>query len=458
MNSAWIAALILLCAGTASAAPDVTALKASLDEQSARIDQLWVLIAACLVFVMQAGFLCFEVGSVRRKTVKSVAVKNGADWIVCALAFFLLGFGLMFGHSAGGIVGTDLFMGVGLEQANEVVPFPTIFFLFQLGFAATAVTIVSGAMAGRAGLVSYLVTSFFVALIVYPLFGHAVWGGTLFAGEEGWLASLGFVDFAGSTVVHSAGAWVALAGVWIVGPRLGRFKRDGSVKPMKSYSAAFQYLGVLFLGAGWWGFNGGSTLALNESVGPIILNTMLAAAGGGLASFSHCWFAQAKRDLNAKLVGGLLGGFVAITACCHAVNPIASLLIGLVAGVVHNVGYDFLLYRMRLDDPVGVVPVHGFCGVWGTLAFALFADAEMLAHGRAVQFGVQLLGVVTCLVWAGTTGYACFKLIERVFGLRVSPEEEAAGIDLSGDVVVESRPDPVDEDLLRRLMPASGGE
>ena len=388
-----------------------------------------------------------------------MAVKNGVDWIVCLLAFSLVGFGLMFGQSAGGWIGTDLFLLIGLESATDAISFPWVFFLFQLGFASTAVTIVSGAMAGRAGLVAYLATSFLVALLIYPLFGHAAWGGVLRPGSSGWLAELGFIDFAGSTVVHSVGAWVALVGVWIIGPRLGRFKRGGGVKPMKSYSAAFQYLGVLLLAVGWWGFNGGSTLALNASVGPIIVNTMLAAATAGLVSFTHCWFAQGKRNLNTKLLGGIVGGLVAITASCHIVGPTAAVLIGLVAGIINNVGYDFLLYRLRLDDPIGVVPAHGICGIWGTLAVALFADAEMLAHGRVVQLGVQLLGVGVCIVWSCATAYACFKLIERVFGLRVSPEEEAAGIDLSGDVVIESAPaDPIDEDLLRGLMVGNAGE
>ncbi len=418
------------------------------------ISAMWVLLAAILVFMMQAGFLCVEAGSVRTRNMSTVALKNAIDWVLACLLFFAVGFGLMFGTSSGGWIGHDLFALSGLDRGGLAVDFPIIFFLFQLGFAGTAATIVSGALAGRASFVSYVLTTLVVACLVYPIFGHWVWGNLLVADNEPWLAQLGFIDFAGSTVVHSVGAWFGLVGAWLVGPRRGRYESDGEVKPLESSSIAFVALGVLLLWVGWWGFNGGSQLAFDEAVAPILLNTNLAAAAGGLSAYLFGWLGQGKRHLAVKFLGGMLGGLVAITAGCHAVTAWEAVLIGLIAGVVHDLAYDWLLHRLRVDDPVGAVAVHGFCGIWGTLAVALFGAPELLAHGRLVQLGVQALGVGVAFVWAAGCAWVTFAAIRATVGLRVSPDEEIVGIDITGELKIPL-PDPVeqlDAARLRALM------
>ncbi len=412
------------------------------------LDRLWVLVAAALVYFMQAGFLCFEVGCVRPKSVRVVTMKNGMDWVVSALAFALVGFGLMFGADVGGLVGTTFFGLRDLASGDDWV-----FFLFQLGFAVTAVTIVSGALAERASFASYLAASFFVALIVYPVFGHWAWGSAWVEGNQAWLADLGFMDFAGSTVVHSVGAWVALVGAWFVGPRLGRFRPDGEPESFAPSSIPMAALGALILTLGWWGFNGGSTLAFDGSVGSIITNTLLAGSAGSGVALLHCWFLQRKQGLDLKILGGLLSGLVAITAGCNVVEPLAAVAIGGIAGVLHNVSAEFILRRLRIDDPVGAVAVHGVAGAWGTFAVALFGDAALLAHPRGMQALVQLAGIGACFVWSGATALAVFGLVQATFGLRVAPEQELAGIDTSGELVLASCDEPpMDEDTLRELL------
>jgi len=415
-------------------------------------DQLWVLTAGALVFLMQAGFLCYESGMVRENHVTAVAMKNVVDWIVGTLAFFFIGFALMFGHSSGGIIGTDLFVIEGLDSSGGS-PLGAIFFMFQLAFAGTALTIVSGAMSERTGFISYLVGAFFMGLVIYPVFGHWAWGTAFFSDNKPWLAQLGFMDFAGSTVVHSVGAWVSLVGIWMVGPRLGRYNAKGEIQPFKSYSLALSGLGVFILWFGWWGFNGGSTLALNDQVGLIIANTNLAAAAGGLSAFLHSFFYQKKADLNEKFLGGILGGLVAITACCNVVSPVNAVMVGLLAGIVHNLGFDLIIKKLKLDDPVGAIPVHGVCGAFGTLCVALFGKAELLAHPRLEQIGVQLIGILVCFLWTTTTAFVMYNALKATVGLRVSPQEEKAGINIAGEVEETSDIDgDIDADALRALM------
>ena len=415
------------------------------------IDRMWVLTSAALVFLMQAGFKCFEVGIVRTKNATATGMKNIIDWLCACIAFFCLGFGFMFGTSANGIVGTDLFALVDLEKTGSL---QSIFFLFQLAFAGTALTIVSGAMSERTGFVFYLCGSVVIGLIIYPIFGHWVWGNLLLTDNKPWLAELGFIDFAGSTVVHSLGAWVALVGVWFVGPRLGRYGADGKLRQFESHSYAYSILGVILLWFGWWGFNGGSQLALDDAVGPIIVNTNLAAAAAGLSAFFHCYFFQNREGLNDKLLGGILGGLVAITAGCSLVSYSSAIVIGLIAGVVHNYSYVLLLKTLKIDDPVGAIPVHGFCGAFGTFAVALFGKQELLPHPRFTQMGVQLVGIVVCFVWAVTTAYIMYKILKHTVGLRVSPSEEQAGINLAGGEAEEHSSDdksPSEEDI-RKIM------
>ncbi|MGB3617362.1 MAG: ammonium transporter [Catalinimonas sp.] len=422
---------------------------------SPSLDMLWVLIAAAMVFLMQAGFLCLEVGLVRRHHTPAVAMKNLVDWTVGSVIFFGVGFALMFGESASGLFGTNLFAPSdwNVEGGSPLGP---VFFMFQLAFVGTALTIVSGSMSERTGFLPYITASVLISLVIYPLFGHWAWGNLYFSDNAAWLADLGFIDFAGSTVVHSVGAWVSLAGLKLLGPRLGRYTQTGRPRDFKANSLPLAALGVFILWFGWWGFNGGSTLALNVDVGTIILNTNLAGAGAALAAYFHCLRFQNRENLYEKMLGGALGGLVAITASPHIQTPLTSVLIGLAAGVVHNLSYDLLTKRWKIDDAVGAIPVHGFCGAFGTLAVAVFAPADTLSHGRLVQFLVQLLGVLVCLVWAGGIGYVAFFVLKRTVGLRVSPDEERDGITLYHKEVVEEAEEEEDTDELVRLMEEIG--
>lgn len=392
-------------------------------EAFSNANTLWILISAALVFFMQAGFKVLETGLVKEEHRAGIGVKNLMDWVAGSLAFFLIGFGLMFGTSAGGVIGTDLFFGNDFGEG-----FTYVFFIFQLAFAGTALTIVSGAMSGRTALAPYFVASIFTALIVYPVFGHWAWGNLLNTANEPWLASLGFMDFAGSTVVHSVGAWVGLVGIWLVGPRLGRFTATGKLIPVKASDYAYSILGLMILWLGWWGFNGGSTLAFDASVPVIILNTNLAAAAACLSAYMHAKFVQKNEDLIEKLIGGALTGLVAITACCNVVTPINSVLIGLLAGVIHNLAYVLISTKWKLDDPVGAIPVHGFGGVFGTLCVALFGKQELLIHDRWTQLAIQGLGIVVCLVFTMGISYVIFYLVKFSIGLRLSPGEEIKGV------------------------------
>jgi ammonium transporter, Amt family len=395
------------------------------------LDHLWVLSAAILVFFMQAGFFALEVGFVRRHNVESVAFKNVVDYLVSALGFYLLGFGLMFGHNLGGLIGTDLFAwnGAPVTGGSQL---GMVFLLFQLAFASTAVTIVSGATAERIRFTTYLVGAAVTGVIIYPVFGHWAWGNMFFADNKTWLTELGFVDFAGSTVVHSVGGWVALVAAMLLGPRRGRYDAHGRVQAMPGYSQVWAVLGVFILWFGWWGFNGGSTLALNADVGPIVLNTNLAGAAGGLIAFLHARQAQGGEAMKDKMLGGILGGLVAITANCHMVSPISAIAIGGLAGILHNVVYDRMLHRWRIDDPVGAIPVHLACGVFGTLCVALFGNVGLFphGHGRFAQFGVQLVGVLACAAWAGGSAWVLYRVLARTIGLRVDERAEAVGVDL----------------------------
>ncbi|MCV9387171.1 ammonium transporter [Reichenbachiella ulvae] len=400
------------------------------------IDHVWVLLSAALVFFMQAGFKAFEVGMVRHEHGNAVAIKNIIDWIIGSLIFLFLGFGVMFGKSSYGIIGTDLFFGMGIQDNPDGSPLGSIFFLFQIAFATTALTIVSGAMSERTGFIPYMTASALVALLIYPVFGHWAWGNLFYADNPAWLADLGFIDFAGSTVVHSIGAWVALVGIWKIGPRLGRFDENGNPVAFKASSYAYSVMGLLILWLGWWGFNGGSQLALDGAVGEIILNTNIAGAAAGLVAFFHCYWFQKREDLYPKFLGGIIGGLVAITACCSMVSHLGALAVGLTAGLIHNYAYDLILYKCKLDDPVGAIPVHGFCGVWGTLCVALFGQLSP-ETSRLTQFGIQLLGCGVAFGFTTIVSYVMFSVLEKTVGLRVSPEEEKTGIIIGGEVAAE---------------------
>jgi ammonium transporter, Amt family len=430
--------LALPALALAAAPGDTTAatlgdLKRAQAEAGVRADQGWVLVAACLVFFMQVGFLALEVGFVRRKAIVITAMKNVVDWMVCVLTFFFFGWGMMFGPTLDGLVGGDGWLlahqgghGIGVG----------IHFLFNLAFAGTAATIVSGAMAERTGFLPYVISSAVVTAIIYPVVGHWIWGNSFYGDNSTLLTQWGFRDFAGSTVVHSVGGWVSLVGVIIIGPRMGRF--DGAGKPVElgNYSLAWAGMGVLILWFGWWGFNGGSTLALDgDRVAMIIANTNVAGAAGGFVAMLHGKYAQGGRDLTAKFMGGLLAGLVSVTANCDIVSPWGALMIGAVAGVLHNVALETLL-RFRIDDPVGAIPVHLVCGVWGTLAVGVFGNAAAFgSNSRLEQIGVQCLGIGIVGAYTVFVSLVAFLLLKRYIGLRVAPHEELAGFEIGGVVV-----------------------
>jgi len=387
------------------------------------IDTVWVLMTAFLVFFMQAGFALVEAGFTRSKNTINIMMKNFIDFVMGTLAFWAVGYGLMFGEGTP-FIGLSHFFLSGVEGDVGTVPVMA-FWLFQLVFAATAATIVSGAMAERTKFVAYLLYSIVISGLIYPIFGHWVWGG-------GWLAELGFKDFAGSTVVHSVGGWAALVGAWLLGPRLDKYGPNGQVNLIPGHSAALGTLGVFILWLGWFGFNPGSQLAAigssADAIALIAANTNIAAAAGAFSAMMIHWLRNGKPDLGSTL-NGALGGLVAITAGCAFVSPLSSLIIGLVAGPL-IVFSTPVLDRLKIDDAVGAVPVHLVNGVWGTLAVGLFAvDGGLFSGGGFSQLVSQLIGVVACAAWTFATTFILFATIRATVGLRVNAEEEEAGLD-----------------------------
>lgn len=379
---------------------------------------VWTLVAAFLVFLMQAGFAMVEIGFTRAKNACNILMKNMMDFSVGAIAFWAVGFGLMFGAS-NGYFGTTDFLFSGATGDDAAWNFA--FWMFQVVFAATAATIISGAVAERTKFSAYLVYSVFVSALIYPVFGSWAWGGLYHGG--GWLEKLGFIDFAGSTVVHSMGGWLALAGAIVVGPRLGKYDKAGRVKPIPGHNIPLAGLGVFLLWFGWYGFNPGSTTTGDTSIAIIAVTTTLAAAAAAITAMLTTWFKYGKADVGMTL-NGALAGLVAITAGCANVTALSSVIIGAIAGVV--VVFSVLFFdKIRVDDPVGAVSVHGVCGAWGTLAAGLFDTAGFSMK----TVGVQLIGIGACFVWAFVAGLILFKLIDLVIGMRVSKEEEMAGLD-----------------------------
>ena len=390
------------------------------------LDTLWVLWAAALVFVMQAGFLCLEAGTTRSKNAINVAMKNIADFAIAVSIFWLAGFGLMFGLSESGWVGTSLFG----WQLNAASSWVVTLFIFQAMFCATAATIVAGAVAERMPFAAYLWTALWIALLIYPIFGHWAWGGLL-EGDSGWLASLGFVDFAGATVVHSVGGWVALAAVLAIGPRKGRFNQHQPPTAFPAGNLPLAMLGALLMILGWFGFNGGSTLAINHQVPGVLANTVLGAVGGILSAMLMGWRTRGHADVMYA-INGAIAGLVAVTAGAHAVSMSAALSLGAVSGILMVLTSEWLLSR-RIDDAVGAIPAHLVPGIWGTLALPWLADAEAMGTGLGTlaQAGVQLLGVTVCGLWSFGIAWLLFRVSGRFFPLRVSDEAEQMGLNLA---------------------------
>lgn len=445
----------LVWAADTSPLSELAKIKAQLAAQTITTNIVWVVVAAALVFTMQAGFLVFEIGAVRMKNTMVTSMKNVGDWMVVSVAFFIVGFGLMFGETASGFVGTTLFVGEGIMTAKGGAGGATdlgwAFVVFQLAFCGTAATIVSGAMAERTGFKAYLIFAFIMGAVIYPVFGHWVWGGLYYGGgKDGWLFAMGYRDFAGSSVVHTVGAWASLVGIKIVGPRLGRYGADGKLNKMECHSMAWSAFGALLLWFGWWGFNGGSTLIAGKSVAPIIFNTNIAASVAGIVGFVHASLFQRRENLEEKLLGSVLGGLVAITACCDVVTPLGAVAVGFLAGVIHNIGFELIIKKLRIDDVVGAIPVHGFCGVLGVLSVGIFGQQSAIPLPRATQIGVQALGAVVCFVWTVGVSWVSFRVLKATVGIRVDPMREIQGLTLS-PVEAEEEEDELVDDVARMM-------
>ena len=395
----------------------------------------WLLIAGMLVMVTHGGVACLEAGFTRSKNVVNILMKNLVGQALASLVFWAVGFALMFGES-NGVFGFSHFA---IGAFGGAAPFSFVF--FQMMLCAVATTIVSGAMAERTRFATYAVTSVGVAILIYPVFGSWAWGasfagrGLLEAPVGGLLQQLGlpaFVDLAGSTVVHSVGGWVALAGTMALGPRIGKFSATGGVQPLLGHNMAIATLGMLLLWFGWFGFSLGSAAMVTGQSGAswaglamVLVNTHLAACAALLMAMLLATLTVGKCDIGLAL-NGALGGLVAISAACSSTTPAAAVVIGAVAGVVVVAGVRFL-DRVQVDDPVGAVSVHGFCGVWGTLAVAVFYPTGF----SLPRLGVQLLGAGIAFVWAFGCGFLLFSAVQRVLGLRVSEQDELDGLDLS---------------------------
>ena len=411
------AALALLLAGTSIASADeaVTA-----EGVLGDVDTLWTCLAAFFVFFMQAGFCMVESGFTRAKNAINIIMKNSMDLAFGSIAFWMVGFGLMFGTTQGFIGTSGFFYG-----GDDTTSFEWAFLLFQTVFCATAATIVSGAMAERTKFTAYIAYTLAITIVVYPIFGSWCWNGLVSETGAGWLEGKGFLDFAGSTVVHSIGGWAALAGAIVIGPRLGKFSKDGRVNAIPGHNIPMAALGVFILWLGWFGFNPGSTTAVGGgSFAKICITTNLAAAGGAVSAMVVSWFMFKKPDASFTL-NGALAGLVAITAGCDIMSPAMALLTGALGGVL--VVFSVLAFdRMKIDDPVGAISVHGVCGAWGTLAIGLFSSQASLA-----QFGTQALGVAAGFAWAFPVSLGIFLAIKHTIGLRVTEEEELAGLDIT---------------------------
>ncbi|NJN72639.1 MAG: ammonium transporter [Limnothrix sp. RL_2_0] len=390
------------------------------------IDIQWLLLCSGLVFLMQPGFMCLESGLTRSKNNINVALKNLIDFGLSVTLFWLLGFGLMFGPSVAGLFGWGDF----LINADQT-PLLAALFLFQVMFCSTSSTIVSGAVAERLRFEGYVLIVIMSSGLIYPLFGHWVWNGTFDGGHQGWLESLGYVDFAGSSVVHGVGAGISLAAVIVLGARQGRFDAEGRSHKIQGSNIPLSMLGLLLLWLGWLGFNAGSTLLLDDQVPLIMVHTIFGGVGGMLMSCLLSWRRYRLPEVES-LMNGTLAGLVGITAGCHALTTSQSFLVGAIAAIVNMATADYLEQR-QIDDAVGAIPVHGGAGLWGVVAVAIFGDPVILGTGlnRLSQLMVQLLGGGVCILWSFGFVLLVLKAVNRVVPLRVSAEEEMLGLNVS---------------------------
>jgi Amt family ammonium transporter len=393
------------------------------------LNTVWVLLTAFLVFFMQAGFGMVEAGFIRAKNTSNILTKNFLDFCMASLGFFMFGYAIMYG-TGNDFLGLSGWFMIGAKSGSSNVPV-FAFWLFQVAFCGAAATIVAGGMAERMKFPAYLIYSFIISAFIYPIVGHWIWGG-------GWLQGLGFTDFAGSTVVHTVGGTAALIGTVLLRPRTGKYRKDGSANLIPGHNIPLASLGVFILWFGWFGFNAGSTLAVDptgELIARIAMNTNIAAAAGGIGALITVWMKVKKADLSMTM-NGALAGLVAVTAPCAFVDPWAAIVIGFAGGIIVVLGV-FLLDKIHIDDPVGAVPVHGMCGVWGTLSLGIFGQQALglpnqglLYGGGLVQLGIQALGSLSTAAFILVAMGLVFKVIDLTIGLRVSVEEEYRGLDI----------------------------
>jgi Amt family ammonium transporter len=437
--------IILSLTSIAAAEESIESLSESVEGLSTALTFVWLLLCGGLVFLMHAGFSLVEAGFTRAKNTANILMKNLMTICVGVLIYWLVGWGIMYGDDIAGILGFSQFCLSGADNSIWNGWF------FQMVFAATGATIVSGAMAERTKFISYLVFTVLLVAIIYPVYGHWVWSGAdlaLLTGEGSAIVKMcgaSFHDFAGSGVVHSIGGYAALAGVIILGPRIGKFK-DGKPQAIPGHNITFGFLGVLLLWLGWLGFNGGSTLDGSDAyMNLAVVNTFLAAAAGAVAAMILTWLKTGKPDPSLT-ANGVLAGLVAITAPCGSVENWAAIVIGLIAGGIVYAGVMFNETVLKVDDPVGAIAVHGYCGTWGLLSVGIFAvgmgegilggavytaGAPGLLYGGVNQFIIQVVGALASIVWAFVAGFIVFKIIDVVIGLRASQKEEVEGLDIT---------------------------
>ena len=417
----------ILTAVDATNASNIANLISTTEGLTFGLNTVWLLLGAMLVFFMQPGFALVEAGFTRKKNTSNILMKNLLDFCIGSLLFWIIGYSFMYGN--GGFLGHPQLFGIPNAPAN--LP-KEGFLVFQTVFCATAATIVSGAMAERTKFNMYILYSVIISLIIYPVSGHWTWGG-------GWLTGLGFHDFAGSSIVHSVGGTLAFIGAAILGPRIGKYGKDGKAKAIPGHNLAFAALGVFILWFGWFGFNPGSQLAASgtanaKAISHIFVTTNIAAACGGIASMIVAWFKYKQPALSLTL-NGILAGLVGITAGCDAVSIGGAAIIGTICGVVMIYAVAFIDEKIKVDDPVGASSVHGVCGLSGSILVGFFADGTTtdpgILYGGNLHFlGIQILGAVVIVAWAALAGYILFKAIDKIFGLRVSRRVEEEGLDV----------------------------
>ncbi|ANU15043.1 Ammonium transporter [Planococcus halocryophilus Or1] len=380
------------------------------------VDMIWVMLGAMLVFFMHAGFAMVESGFTRSKNTLNILMKNIITVSLGSILYFIVGYALMFGPSSFGLIGTQGFALSGVEDIG--------FFVFQAVFAATCATIISGAVAERMNLSAYILLTIAMTAIIYPVVGHWVWGG-------GWLSQIGFIDFAGSTVVHLTGGVAAFVAAWKIGPRLGKYSGK-SINTIPGHSLPLGALGVFILWLGWFGFNGGSTLAADPTLVPVVIaNTLLAASSGVIATAGYTRLRYGRIDASLTM-NGALAGLVGITAGAANVSFVGAIAIGLLAGVIMTEAIRLLDSKIRIDDPVGAISVHGIAGIWGTLAIGLFDTTGGLFYGGGAEIlGIQAVGVFAVIAWASISTGAVLLAISSFVPLRVTAEDEEAGLDFS---------------------------